>query len=508
MLFGCRWWAGIALVAASVMGHGCSGKSAPEKPRHANAIRHVVVISLDTVRPDHLGYDGSSWVKTPELDKLASQSIVLSNLHTAATTTLASHVALFTGTYPHTHRVPRNGFEVHGNNLMLTEILKEKGFRTAAFLGAIPLSRVGFSQGFDHYDEPAPKDAERSAEELNARVAAYLERQGVPENLFLFIHYWDAHDPYVPKPPYDSMYTALDARTLYPTLDREQDLPVQRSIARKVAHPSLVNVAAQLYAGEISYLDHSLGGLLSNLKKTGILEEALLVIVSDHGETLWDHRPFFDHGATTYQAETRIVGLVRFPGGKGGGKKDARLMSNIDLLPSILYAMGSSAGRVEGTTFDLLQTDPAEKAANRVIYSEATKPHESVETGSWVNDNKNRCAFDGRFKLMETPWANDSEMMERVRKDPKRWLAIWGEAFFAEQRGSKLFDLSTDPHERANLLESSADAKVAAPADSSVQKLQRALREWAASASPVDTRPTERTTDEKYLEKLRSLGYL
>ena len=96
--------------------------------------RHVIVISLDTTRADHFGCYGNTWIEAPNIDALAAESILFTDYVTAISTTLSSHVSLFTGKYPHTHGVPRNGFIVHDDNVMLAEILKEAGFATVGFL--------------------------------------------------------------------------------------------------------------------------------------------------------------------------------------------------------------------------------------------------------------------------------------------------------------------------------------------------------------------------------------
>ena len=140
-----RWSVFLFMIAALA----CSARSDSD-----GLARHVVLISLDTTRPDHFGFYGSPTIRTPNLDKLASESIVLDDFMTVAPTTLASHASLFTGKYPHSHGTPRNGFMVNDENVLLAELLQENGFSTAGFIGAFPLSsQFGIAQGFDHWDE-------------------------------------------------------------------------------------------------------------------------------------------------------------------------------------------------------------------------------------------------------------------------------------------------------------------------------------------------------------------
>ena len=196
-------WSVFLLAIAAV---ACSAPSGSDGP-----VRHVVFISLDTTRPDHFGFYGSPTVRTPNLDKLASESIVLDDFMTVAPTTLASHASLFTGKYPHSHGTPRNGFLVNDENVMLAELLQEAGFSTAGFAGAFPLaSQFGIAQGFDHWNEEFERldDAlvnERAADRVTDAVIQYLDEADLGRKQFLFVHYFDPHAPYVSPSPYDTL---------------------------------------------------------------------------------------------------------------------------------------------------------------------------------------------------------------------------------------------------------------------------------------------------------------
>ena len=136
------------------------------------------MISLDTTRADHLGFYGNRVVQTPQLDALAAESVVLDDFMTVVPTTLASHASLFTGKYPHHHGVPRNGFVVPEENVMLTELLAERGFTTAGFIGAFPLAeRFRFAQGFEHWDEQFSAARGRRAEGVTDARTAWLDEK-------------------------------------------------------------------------------------------------------------------------------------------------------------------------------------------------------------------------------------------------------------------------------------------------------------------------------------------
>lgn len=446
------------------------------RPGYDGPVKHVIVISLDTTRADHLGCYGNEWIRTPRIDALAAESILLTNYMTVATTTLASHTALFTGKYPHSHGVPRNGFVVNEDNVMLAEILKDAGFVCAGFLGSFALdSRFNFAQGFDHYDETFGILVGAGGADQNQRVAAdvtdavidWLDDRGADENLFLFVHYFDPHKPYDPPPPYDTMYGVGPG---------PHDVEIVRHPAlMQGPRPPAVHRQLAGYAGEVSYMDEHVGRLLDALKERGILDESLLLVTSDHGENLTDHpgEPF-DHGWTVFECESRAVGIIRLPGGTPGGRRIDGLVASVDLLPTLTAHLGlPTPPDVDGAVLDLDRLTTAEAMPTR--FCEATKPWAKVETDPrWFNALKTRSARRGSYKFIETRY----------------------------QQTEGLYDLSTDPHEWTNLL---AGDSATIPAEGAA--LRAALRAWADTARPLPSR-FEASQWNETVRRLRSLGYL
>lgn len=467
-----------ALRTAAILGAaGLLAAACAEGPRRFGGARHVVMISLDTTRPDHFGFYGSQRVRTPRLDRLAEEAVVLDDLLTVAPTTLASHASLMTGRHPHSHGVPRNGFVLDPANLTLAEILHSHGFRTVAFVASFALARrFGLDQGFDVYDqrfeqrsgEGGADQDQRRAEAVTDAVLGFLDREGVPRNLFLFVHYFDPHAPYAPPPPFDRMYDPAGA-------DQPVNLRAAAAMCReRPGLPSaLARRAANLYAGEISYLDAQVGRLIDGLRSRGVLDDAYLVVTSDHGENLCEHPGYFDHGLTVYQTSIRAVGLVRPPGG-GGGTRTSRPLSTIDIMPALLTWLGLPVPEaVEGEPFPLRAAEEAAPA--RLRYAEASKPWEEVEGGlRWRNARKSRCVVQGRYKLIVTPYLGTEE----------------------------LYDLDADPSEQHNLLEEPTPA-----AREIAESLRARLAEWDASADPLPSR-FEPGRREDTLRRLRGLGYL
>ncbi|MGD8450649.1 MAG: sulfatase-like hydrolase/transferase [Phycisphaerae bacterium] len=467
----------IGLVVVVVIAVGATVLWLNRQPAYTGPARHVIVISLDTTRADYLGCYGHPWIKTPNLDKLAGESILLTDYLTAATTTLASHVSLLTGKYPHSHGVPRNGFMVSRDNVMLPELLHEVGFTTAGFIASFSLDqRFDFAQGYDHWDQQyeirvgdsGADQNQRRADAVTDAVLSYLDQQGVPEHLFLFVHYFDPHLPYTPPAPYDREY-----------LSRVPEVKLRPDVYPELSNPR-TRRAAQLsvtqHAGEISYMDEHLGRLLDELRRRGVLDDALLVLTSDHGENLGDAPgTLFDHGWTVYQTEAHCVGMIRLPKAAQAGTRCEALVGSPDLLPTITTYLGlTTPAGVDGEPLDLAHLPAADVVRPR--FSEATKPWEEVETDPrWLNARKACCVRSGPYKYIRTDYRNLVE----------------------------LYNLAADPQERKNLLagpQSEATATIAAD-------LARLLDAWCAAAAPLPS-SFEPGQMSETMARLRSLGYL
>jgi arylsulfatase A-like enzyme len=361
---------------------------------------------------------------------------------------------------------------VNEENVMLPEVLKDAGFQTAGFIGAFPLSeRFGFAQGFDFFDEtleaPLPSTPEllneRPADQVTAAAVAHLDTTGIPDRLFLFVHYFDPHGPYRVRQPYHERYRQNDAVDKW--LRHTQGVDMRRRQAEQQK--------ANRYASEVSFMDHHVGRLLDYLRDRGILDDAIVVVTSDHGQNFVEHYRNFNHGFTVYQTTVGGLGLIRLPGALHGGTRVAELVSGIDILPTILAVLGVEIPRrVEGEAIEISASGVS--VSPRVRFSQATKPFGEVEADvPWMNIRKARCIVSGDLKFIQTPYEDTEE----------------------------LYDLAADPFERRNLLERDPDMAETA------QDLRRRLRQWAESANPFP-QPDSTTISEESIKRLKSLGYL
>ncbi len=270
----------------------------------------VVLISVDTLRADHLPVYGYRGVATPTIDRLAAEAVVFERAYAHSPQTLPSHASLFTGRLPFQHGVRDNlGFTVKPEELLLAERLKAQGFETAAAVSAYVLRRqVGLDQGFDLYDDQMPpaspevsiaqvqRDGSKTLEVIERWLSARSTRR-----MFLFVHLYEPHKPYAP-PPRFGQYAPYD--------------------------------------GEIAYADELVGRLLQGLKDRRLYDPALIVFVSDHGEGLGDHGEQ-EHGVFLYDETIRVPLLVKLPGGRSAGRRVRRPVQLTDVTPTILDLVGA-----------------------------------------------------------------------------------------------------------------------------------------------------------------------
>ncbi len=284
-----RWSAVLMLLLP-----GCAG--GPLEPRS------VVLVTIDTLRADRLGAYGSK-AATPTLDALAREGARFESVFAQSPLTLPSHSSILTGTLPTFHGVRDNGrFRLPAEMETLAEILKGRGYQTAAFVGGFPVdSRFGLDQGFDLYDDSLGRSrtrvsfSERPASEVVASARKWIEGLAADDLYFAWVHLFDPHSPYDPPDPFPDGYE-----------------------------------------GEIAYVDAALKGLLADLPET------IVAVTADHGEGLGEHGER-THSLFIYDSTLRIPFLLRGPGIRAGAvvREPA---SSIDILPTILDLVGARGG--------------------------------------------------------------------------------------------------------------------------------------------------------------------
>jgi len=295
------------------LGSGAAGEPTPDKTSRQD----VFLITIDTLRADHVHCYGYDRVQTPSLDQLAKQGIRFTQAFTPSPITNSSHASILTGLLPSSHGVSDFGIPLAASHLTLAEMLKKRGYRTAAFIGAVILDSKalapGFDRGFEFYDNfPAQSETksrwgrlERRGMEVVQHAETWLTAHPAGPH-FVWVHLYDPHDPYEPPPPYSETY---------------KDRP---------------------YDGEIAYADSALGHFLAYLKKQGWYEGSLIVVVGDHGEGLGEHHED-THGIFLYDSTTHVPLLVKLPEEREAGRTVEAQVRTTDIMPSILEVLGVPA---------------------------------------------------------------------------------------------------------------------------------------------------------------------
>jgi choline-sulfatase len=279
---------------------------------------NVILITLDTVRADRMGFLGSKLGLTPQLDALASQSVVFEHAYSQAPITPVSHATILTGTYPQYHGIRNFGDRLPPSVPFLPDILHSQGYHTGAFVGSIILDpkngfASGFERGFDVYNagfhrqktgERREASMQRRGEVTLGYVLEWLGQQkGGP--FFLWFHLWDAHDPYNPPEPF---------RSRFPNAP---------------------------YNGDIAYVDATVGKLLDYLRSQGLYDNSLIAVAADHGESLGEHGEL-THSIFLYDSTIHVPLLVKLPGNRFVGKRVNATASLVDLAPTVLEGLGQT----------------------------------------------------------------------------------------------------------------------------------------------------------------------
>jgi arylsulfatase A-like enzyme/Tfp pilus assembly protein PilF len=323
----------------------------------------LLLVTIDTLRADRLGSYGHQGAETPILDGLARRGARFQNAQAAVPLTGPSHATLLTGLPPPVHGVRDNvTFSLDERHARLSTLLKSRGYRTAAFVGAYPLAAdIGFGRGFDVYDEgfhqvPVPgQGAERPANEVTDAAVRWLSANA-GEPFFAWVHFYDPHAPYAPPPPF---------------ADRFRDRP---------------------YDGEVAFTDSQLGRVLEALARAGRERDTLVAVVADHGEALGEHGEE-THAVLVYQSTLHVPFLLAGPG-VPEGRVVAERVGGVDLAPTLLGLLGvTPPSPLPGR--DLRPALRGERLPHEALYAESLFGRLNCRWSAL------RALVDGDFKLIQ-----------------------------------------------------------------------------------------------------------
>ena len=292
------------------------------------------MISLDTLRADHLSIYGYHRNTSPFIDAFAKESVVFENAVAQAPWTLPSHMSIMTSLYPSFHGVVNTDVRLSDEHVTLAELLRAEGHQTAAFTGGGPMSEAfGFDQGFDIYDHKFT-----NIERILPKVKKWLDTNK-SKPFFLFMHCFDIHDPYKPPPPYNTIFHNFTYTGNLNPSGKTFKAASKKNF--KVTDEDIRHFIA-LYDGGIRYTDEKLGEFLSYLRDSGLEDQSLIIITSDHGEAFKEHG-VFSHKRLYYRPNLHVPLIMRIPNLPKKGIRVNELVRSIDLLPTILDVAGLPA---------------------------------------------------------------------------------------------------------------------------------------------------------------------
>ncbi len=435
--------------------------------------RNLLLITVDTLRADHLGYAGGRAAVSPRIDELAAEGASFDQCHAPMGMTLPSVTTLMTSRYPDETGVRRNSQKVAPDEVTLAERLADVGFRTRAMVATSVLQphASNIEQGFDDY---RVIEQEGWMTDHAIQILKHDFGKDPARGDFLWMHYMDPHQPYEAVEPFAS---AFDPDYAGPWDATEESL--QRIFVEKIDLDAddLDHIKAA-YDSQIRRIDLYVRWLLMALASSGHEQETLVVFTADHGEDLYDHNHFFYHGSSLYRSVTHVPLLFRQPGTIPTGQRVTDLVELVDVMPTILTHLGVSAappgvsdsGGRPLRGHDLAPTDPERRRAGRgLAFAQLAGRVYGVRTPDW-------------FYV-----SNPSGFM------PKS-IPVEGR-YTIERR--ELYDLRTDPREQVNIVEEHADV---------VQQLERVLTDWKGSLDQGASQ--DQDLDAETLRMLEQLGYV
>lgn len=440
---------GIAVVSRLPLASGATG-------------RPIILLSLDTMRGDRLGALGYPKPLTPHLDALAREGVLFEQATSTAPWTLPSHGSIFTSLLPFDHGSTRETRPLRPSLSMLAERLRNAGYRTAAFTGGAYVSAgFGFGQGFEIYEDLD------GAGRIAAAALKWV-RSVKDQPYFVFVHTYEIHFPYTHTKFVEKRFLDQGMKPL----DVEQLGAIHAG--KRTVSPDERQFESELYDGDVARADFVMGRMLEQMRQEGILDRAILVVLSDHGDDLWDHDDFWSpgHGHSLYQELQHVPLIVRAPGLVLAGGRIRTPVSLLDVLPTLL-ALEGIAGESEDQGRSLVPSlsrgsEPAPVPMNA----------EATEYGP-----ERFARYEGSLKAIITP------KPEELRGGILR-----------HSRPLEVFDLQTDPHEKHDL-----SSALPPEASALIEDLwKRVERVWERGSNGTRSTPIPKDLE----EQLRALGYI
>lgn len=425
------------------------------RPRNLN----VILITIDALRPDHLSCYGYKRNTSPNIDKLAKEGVIFTQAVSQASLTPPSIFSILTSTYSNTHGVYDFGEIMNSALITLPEILKDNGYYLVLISGRGRLAEFRFPKLEEKFDIFYPSNINYiTADEITKNAIEWL-RLNKSKRFFLWLFYLDPHTPYKPPFPYNKEYVndefAKENNKYIPIADESRNqFDGYGVIPRITAIKDItdINYYISQYDGEIRFVDSQLGAVFTELKRLNLYDNTIIVITSDHGESMGEHDFYFVHGQNLFDELLKVSLIIRYRG-IGKNKRISRQVQSIDIMPTIL---------------DIIRIKIPKEVAGVSLLP-------LIKKGQYYA----KYAF--------------SEKRGCVSIRTENWKLIYS----VEENQYSLYNLKDDPEETNNLDDIEK---------SKFQFLKNELHKWMEKQSKITTQ--KRVLDEATKEKLRSLGYV
>jgi len=424
----------------------------PNSPKEPN----IILISIDTLRRDHLGLYGYAKEVSPFLDTMSSEAAVFDRAIAQAPYTVTSHMTMMTSLWPRVHQILTADYQDRLSTKWLTlpQIFKARGYMTAGFTGGGQVSAVfGFDRGMDVYDYRGGKS------EITFQKAIRWMRKTQGNPFFLFLHTYGPHMPYSPPPPYDTIFDADYAGSIAEWTEENV----------VITDPELFKRIVDLYDGEIRYVDSQIQRLIQYLKDEELYANTMIIVTSDHGEEFMEHGAMAYHSHTLYNELLLVPLIIKFPEGQWRGRRIPDPVALTDLMPTVLnYLELPLPAYCQGESLVAYLNGKSAPNKKRRIFSERIairdNPRVDVSVQTLSEKYYQKVLFtDEYFDLVNDPEEMDS-LLDRQKKKASHLL----------KRIREYFSVNTD------------------------------LAKWGFESE----RGRRQVMDEETVEKLKALGYI